>query len=1430
MSVHRRIAIPSLAGGVGRQASNKRLPTEAENLDNCLVTLEKSVEKRPPLEFIPGSSLFYGEESLPTDDEPAPGSLIFNELSDGSRYKPTTEDDIFFKWLSIDSDNKFLIGINFSLTIDDNVGFDLDTKKKFMTVWRLNATDKRMDLQTFDYTTITRDHFTYLTQNPDGKAAFETYDFALFGSALILLNKQVSARFRDDIARDINNSPIVNFNLSFADTADYRLESQFEDFQLTKLVLKEATSGNFSDKTFRGVNTKLQFGIVPHITQVDLSVASSGNAVCSFYITKSKRGNDRFEIDVRDVDMISGTLPSFNSPSANNLYKFAITEYVPDFKGKKLNYRVSTLPDSVGKNLVPISEDTVIDNLRVRTSPDTDPINPLSTLFSFDKPARIVQINNPVDNAKPGNVKDPNAAAQNDDYFADQFYINRGSVQYTVQLIDYDTNKEPGSLELAPNIEDANGAPQTDQDITITIGDLRATHKLLPTTELDGSVTIDANGIVTAKNIIRATQSKTKTLGDLAEIINASGADAKLVIDNVTNQLSVVDANTEDLVLTVSSENFTTNRTGNQNFIESMGLTQTDARALQTLTRDTKLSDLKDNEGFALLGDDVVSRVNNLAIIRQQDVDLNDGSVRSNVILHTINLSSINPNSTIKDLANEIETQTDKAFGLFYSNNNKRVLRAEGLADSSDDQTVGIKIMELEVDSVDQDGNTTFKDDGTSSPFVMDIADDAPLESDGKTVKRGKFGELMGLRNTLADFTLVVEDKNFNLSQQTDLGQSVVSFQNIKIPTEENDTIKTNAAADTLFSLYEGGTLSTSATKQQRGRGKVYEVRERFFDFIPGFYRAISEPDGGNPYYEVVRSEDRYSVVDERTWPIVLDYNTTSGTWSMVTPSWSPRQSGNISNNPGPSPFVNATDIFKRDPRRITSITTWRNRLWFAVDDTVFSSEFSNFFNLFLSDPSTIVDTDVIDVRSSLDKVSKINNMISFYDFLFVNTDNDIQFELQGSENQITPFTAELSPTTFYASDPLAKPQLIGSQIYFFAPQKIYLYYSSANKNVITQAVETTQHCEGYLPKNFGTIARAPSQDSIIMVDADNTNELYLYTQRFSGDNVAQNSVFRYILDENVTVDSMEVFDNYLYMVTSRPFQKKNNTTKDYYFVERTYLESIENDLPRLDHLHFFEPNIKFPEDSDTQFNVVYDSDTTSSTFDTTTFILPYQDENVNTIVFGPGYGDYSGRSIPCVNVTEAGKKTRLRVDGRFDDFLAVKEDQGLIESTVLESEAQGFISQAPETTDDQGFLFGVATGGQIGIYVGTPYTMNIEMSPQFVRQEQGEIIDGVLNLRTISTRYFNTGEYAIKVQRKGEEDFVSISTKRDPFYKESLYNESTIDRPVPVSSEGEFISKIFGDSERMRVFIQSDHYTPCNITHIEFKGVFKQSYRSGQN
>ena len=44
--------INTLKDGVGRQAPSKRMPTEAEEIINCQVTLERNIQKRPGMQAV----------------------------------------------------------------------------------------------------------------------------------------------------------------------------------------------------------------------------------------------------------------------------------------------------------------------------------------------------------------------------------------------------------------------------------------------------------------------------------------------------------------------------------------------------------------------------------------------------------------------------------------------------------------------------------------------------------------------------------------------------------------------------------------------------------------------------------------------------------------------------------------------------------------------------------------------------------------------------------------------------------------------------------------------------------------------------------------------------------------------------------------------------------------------------------------------------------------------------------------------------------------------------------------------------------------------------------------------------------------------------------------------------------------------------------
>ena len=396
------------------------------------------------------------------------------------------------------------------------------------------------------------------------------------------------------------------------------------------------------------------------------------------------------------------------------------------------------------------------------------------------------------------------------------------------------------------------------------------------------------------------------------------------------------------------------------------------------------------------------------------------------------------------------------------------------------------------------------------------------------------------------------------------------------------------------------------------------------------------------------------------------------------------------------------------------------------------------------------------------------------------------------------------------------------------------MYYSNANQSSITQAVETTGHADNYLPVNFGPITTAPAQDMIAIVDADKRNNIYFYINKFSGDKIAQNSLHRYIFDENFRAWALESFDNYLYMVNSRPFKKLAGSSPSHYFVSRTLLEQESKDIPRLDNLIRMQIEAENPTTTAEEVNAFYDTreeidGAPNPLFDTTTFTLPMHDATINTLVPGPGYKS-SGINLPITNVTEEGKRTKIRVAGNYSDFL-VDDDQGLIVNNVIVEESQEFVQESVFFEEDQGFLYSPTLDGvSSSVFFGTTYNMNIELSPQLMRDKDMNIIDGVLNLRTILTRYLDSGSYTIEIKKRGEEEVRSVATKRDPFYKEGLYNQTKLDQVIPVNNEGEFMAKVFGDSESTRIFITSENHTPCNISHIELKGIFRKTYKSTQN
>jgi hypothetical protein len=644
-----------------------------------------------------------------------------------------------------------------------------------------------------------------------------------------------------------------------------------------------------------------------------------------------------------------------------------------------------------------------------------------------------------------------------------------------------------------------------------------------------------------------------------------------------------------------------------------------------------------------------------------------------------------------------------------------------------------------------------------------------------------------------------VEDFIWHDATQPWFGQSLADFSEIRFPPEYaevngNNGIVLTVGASSITYDNTAKTVLNALYGTSSGNGKIYYTAAPYLNFTSGYYRIISS--ASKPYTKKVRSPDCYSVVDKKRMPQKITYNAAATLkWTANPINWEPRTSGNRFSNPGPSVFLADDKVTPRQVQ-IKAISTFRDRLYFAAEDVVFTSQLGVYEDLFLADPSNIVSTDPIDVRASSNTFSEISSLTPFNTYLFINTLGNIQYELKGSQNQITPLTAEISPTAFYSTAKFIEPQLMGSLIYFFDSSKLYLYLSSESADLAV-AQELTVTCPDYLPNTYRSICVAPAQNYIIMSDNASQNYLYFHASRFAGDRNLQNAFFRYILNTNDSVLSNQSYNDYLYSVIKRPTADVITvgtttattvggtpagaaTQTNRYYLEKSYLRSYSPSIPRLDRMikiKLYDNNSDYTSDSNqTKIRVP--------------ITFPYADiSKIQLITDSTWITDVDGdRAYEVVSpVAYFLKDTYIELifNGRFVPIAP--------------------ITRAIDYTIDR------------NVYIGIKFTMEVELSTQFVRDQNNNAIEGSLNLRSITLRHKNTGNYDVQVSNRGRTALVSKFTNQRTDDNQDLLNLENYEE------EGEFTANILGFSDSTQIKIVSDYPTPVNIVNMELAGKFIQ-------
>ena len=178
---------------------------------------------------------------------------------------------------------------------------------------------------------------------------------------------------------------------------------------------------------------------------------------------------------------------------------------------------------------------------------------------------------------------------------------------------------------------------------------------------------------------------------------------------------------------------------------------------------------------------------------------------------------------------------------------------------------------------------------------------------------------------------------------------------------------------------------------------------------------------------------------------------------------------------------------------------------------------------------------------------------------------------------------------------------------------------------------------------------------------------------------------------------------------------------------------------------------------------------------------MPYLGPDTNQIILWSGWGEEQHVQLPLtsIDVDVASKQTTVKVQGNY--------------STI---------------------------GNRV--YFGESFLMNVELSPLFYRDTDNNIINGVLNLKSMSIRHSNTGNYRIEVQRRGRSPISTVfNINQIDQFGQTLGSLSTYE------VEGELTTKILGFADETQIFIKSDYPTPVNISNMEIKAMFRPTHSS---
>lgn len=233
--------------------------------------------------------------------------------------------------------------------------------------------------------------------------------------------------------------------------------------------------------------------------------------------------------------------------------------------------------------------------------------------------------------------------------------------------------------------------------------------------------------------------------------------------------------------------------------------------------------------------------------------------------------------------------------------------------------------------------------------------------------------------------------------------------------------------------------------------------------------------DSATRKYKETVAPNREVTMRANTMPYKLEYNSTTGSWTLSEGDWKnhPRLVGDDDSAPLP-------DIYNR---RISHMFYHRNRLCFLADNFVVMSRANEPYKLFPQTATEVLDDDPISVNPNSTGYHPLLHAVPSNKQLYLFAAAK-QYVLHSGYDALTPKTIAIDETTSYRMVPDSVPLQLEDSIVLLLDKGVHvgvLEYKITDAEYLTEGVDLTDQCPRLIPKGYNSLAYASASKSLFV-------------------------------------------------------------------------------------------------------------------------------------------------------------------------------------------------------------------------------------------------------------------------------------------------------------------------------------------------------------